>query len=157
MLTDQKDETTLDIQDIKRMIPHRYPFLLVDAVRDIVPHKSAVGIKNVTFNEPHFQGHFPQRPVMPGVTIVEAMAQSAALLVAKSMDLIDNKLLVYFMTIDNCKFRHVVAPPDQLELHVRIERGRGKLWKFHGDGIVSGKLVAEADFTAMIIPPDEDA
>ncbi|GHA42315.1 3-hydroxyacyl-[acyl-carrier-protein] dehydratase FabZ [Amylibacter ulvae] len=144
-----------DIQDIKRMIPHRYPFLLIDAVRDMKLGESAVGIKNVTMNEPHFQGHFPERPVMPGVTIVEAMAQTAAVLVVKTLDMIDNDMLVYFLTIDKCKFRHVVSPPDQLELHVKVVRGRGKLWKFYGEGKVDGKVVAEAEFQAMMVPPEE--
>lgn len=148
-------EIECDIQEIKRMIPHRYPFLLIDAVRDIVPSKSAVGIKNVTFNEPHFQGHFPERPVMPGVTIVEAMAQTAAVLVIKTLGKEDDDFLVYFLTIDKCKFRHVVAPPDQLELHVSVVRGRGKLWRFWGEAKVKGKTVAEAEFTAMMAPPEE--
>ena len=155
MSEEKNDPTYCDIQEIKRMIPHRYPFLLIDAVKDIVPNESAVGIKNVTFNEPHFQGHFPERPVMPGVTIVEAMAQTAAILVAKTMNLIDNDMLVYFLTIDKCKFRHVVAPPDQLELHVKVVRGRGKLWRFYGEGKVDGKVVAEAEFQAMMVPPEE--
>ncbi|MEM9715894.1 MAG: 3-hydroxyacyl-ACP dehydratase FabZ [Pseudomonadota bacterium] len=154
-MSDQTPDNYVDIQEIKRLIPHRYPFLLVDAVKDLVPNESAVGIKNVTFNEPHFQGHFPERPVMPGVTIVEAMAQTAAILVAKTLDMLDNNMLVYFLTIDNCKFRHVVAPPDQLELHVKVLRGRGKLWKFHGEGVVNGTVVTEADFTAMMVPPEE--
>ena len=132
-----------DIQDIKRMIPHRYPFLLIDAVKEI------------KFNEPHFQGHFPERPVMPGVTIVEAMAQTAAVLVVKTLNMIDNNMLVYFLTIDKCKFRHVVSPPDQLELHVKVLRGRGKLWKFYGEGKVGDVVVAEAEFTAMMVPPEE--
>ena len=153
------DETTelynADIQDIKRMIPHRYPFLLIDAVRDIKLGESAVGIKNVTMNEPHFQGHFPERPVMPGVTIVEAMAQTAAVMVVKTLDMMDNNMLVYFLTIDKCKFRHVVSPPDQLELHVKVLRGRGKLWRFYGEGVVDGKVVAEAEFQAMMVPPEE--
>lgn len=155
MTDTSKPDNYADIQEIKRMIPHRYPFLLVDAVKDIVPNESAVGIKNVTMNEPHFQGHFPERPVMPGVTIVEAMAQTAAILVCKTMDLIDNDMLVYFLTIDKCKFRHVVSPPDQLELHVKVVRGRGKLWKFYGEGKVDGKVVAEAEFQAMMVPPEE--
>lgn len=150
------DGLYVDIQEIKRLIPHRYPFLFIDAVKDIVPGETAVGIKNVTMNEPHFQGHFPERPVMPGVTIVEAMAQTAAVLVAKTMDMIDNDMLVYFLTIDKCKFRHVVSPPDQLELHVKIVRGRGKLWRFWGEGKVNGKTVAEAEFNAMMVPPEED-
>ena len=115
-----------DIQDIKRMIPHRYPFLLIERVREIDLNKSAVGIKNVTFNEPHFQGHFPAQPIMPGVTIVEAMAQTAAVLVVMTLDMVDNDMLVYFLSIDNCKFRRPVTPGDQLELHVRVVRGRGK-------------------------------
>lgn len=145
---------TIDIQEIKRLIPHRYPFLFVDKVRDFVPNVSAVGIKNVTTNEPHFQGHFPSQPVMPGVTIVEAMAQTAGILVSKSLELEDSGALVYFLSIDNCKFRHVVGPGDVLELHVKVIRGRGKIWKFHGDAIVNGKIVTEADFAAMIIPPE---
>lgn len=144
-----------DIQDIKRMIPHRYPFLLIDRVRDIDLNKSAVGIKNVTFNEPHFQGHFPAQPIMPGVTIVEAMAQTAAVLVVMTLDMIDNDMLVYFLSIDKCKFRHPVTPGDQLELHVKVIRGRGKLWRFSGEGIVDGKVVAEAEFNAMMVPPED--
>ena len=146
---------TADIQDIKRMIPHRYPFLLIDRVREIDLNKSAVGIKNVTFNEPHFQGHFPAQPIMPGVTIVEAMAQTAAVLVVLTLDMVDNDMLVYFLSIDNCKFRRPVTPGDQLELHVRVVRGRGKLWRFRGEGLVDGKVVAEAEFNAMMVPPED--
>ena len=144
-----------DIQDIKRMIPHRYPFLLIDRVREIDLNKSADGIKNVTFNEPHFQGHFPAQPIMPGVTIVEAMAQTAAVLVVMTLDMVDNDMLVYFLSIDNCKFRRPVTPGDQLELHVRVVRGRGKLWRFRGEGLVDGKVVAEAEFNAMMVPPED--
>ena len=144
-----------DIQDIKRMTPHRYPFLLIDRVREIDLNKSAVGIKNVTFNEPHFQGHFPAQPIMPGVTIVEAMAQTAAVLVVMTLDMVDNDMLVYFLSIDNCKFRRPVTPGDQLELHVRVVRGRGKLWRFRGEGLVDGKVVAEAEFNAMMVPPED--
>lgn len=146
---------TIDIQEIKRLIPHRYPFLFVDKVREFSPKISAVGIKNVTTNEPHFQGHFPSQPVMPGVAIVEAMAQTAGILVSKSLELEDSGALVYFLSIDNCKFRHIVGPGDVLELHVKVIRGRGKIWKFHGDAIVDGRIVTEADFAAMIIPPEE--
>ena len=144
-----------DIQDIKRMIPHRYPFLLIDRVREIDLNKSAVGIKNVTFNEPHFQGHFPAQPIMPGVTIVEAMAQTAAVLVVMTLDMVDDEMLVYFLSIDNCKFRHPVTPGDQLELHVKVVRGRGKLWRFYGEGLVDCKVVAEAEFKAMMVPPED--
>ena len=144
-----------DIQEIKRMIPHRYPFLLIDRVKEIDLNKSAVGIKNVTYNEPHFQGHFPSSPIMPGVTIVEAMAQTAAVLVVMTLDMIDNDMLVYFLSIDKCKFRHPVTPGDQLELHVKVVRGRGKLWRFYGEGKVDGKVVAEAEFNAMMVPPED--
>ncbi|MEM7242079.1 MAG: 3-hydroxyacyl-ACP dehydratase FabZ [Pseudomonadota bacterium] len=154
-MSDEKPANYADIQEIKALIPHRYPFLMIDAVKDIVPNETAVGVKNVTMNEPHFQGHFPERPVMPGVMIVEAMAQTAAILVAKTLDLGENNMLVYFLSIDKCKFRHVVAPPDQLELHVKVIRGRGKLWQFWGEGKVDGKTVAEAEFNAMMMPPEE--
>ncbi|MXU65828.1 3-hydroxyacyl-ACP dehydratase FabZ [Oceanomicrobium pacificus] len=156
-MSEQTTDTALpsaDILEIKRMIPHRYPFLFIDKVRDIKVNESAVGIKNVTVNEPHFEGHFPARPVMPGVTIVEAMAQTAAVLVVKSLDLIDSDMLVYFMTLEKTKFRQIVSPGDQLELHVKVVRGRGKVWKFWGEGMVDGKVVAEAEFSAMIAPPD---
>lgn len=142
--------TEADILLIQRIIPHRYPFLLIDKVRDIVPFKGAVGIKNVTFNEPHFQGHFPAEPVMPGVTIVEAMAQTSAVVVGISLNVIDKPLLTYFMAIDGCKFRRKVVPGDVLELHVSVKRGGGKIWKFAGEARVGGQLAAEAEFTAMM-------
>ncbi|PKP70315.1 MAG: 3-hydroxyacyl-[acyl-carrier-protein] dehydratase FabZ [Alphaproteobacteria bacterium HGW-Alphaproteobacteria-4] len=142
--------TEADILLIQRIIPHRYPFLLIDKVRDIVPFKGAVGIKNVTFNEPHFQGHFPAEPVMPGVTIVEAMAQTSAVVVGISLNVIDKPLLTYFMAIDGCKFRRKVVPGDVLELHVTVKRGGGKIWKFAGQARVDGQLAAEAEFTAMM-------
>lgn len=145
-----------DLEKIKRMIPHRYPFLLVDAVKDIAVNESAVGIKNVTANEPHFQGHFPDKPVMPGVLIVEALAQTAGVLVVETKDMIDQGLLVYFMTLDKVRFRRIVAPGDQLELHVKILRGRGKIWKFWGEAKVGDELAAEAEFSAMIITPDDE-
>jgi len=144
--------TTADIDLIQRIIPHRYPFLLVDRVRDIVPFRSAVGVKNVTFNEPHFQGHFPGAPVMPGVMIVEAMAQTAAVMVGVSADLADKNLLVYFMGIDACKFRRKVGPGDVLRMELTTLRGKpgGKVWKFAGRATVDGDLAAEAEFTAMM-------
>lgn len=144
--------TTADIDLIQRIIPHRYPFLLVDRVRDIVPFRSAVGVKNVTFNEPHFQGHFPGAPIMPGVTIVEAMAQAAAVMVGVSADLADKEMLVYFMGIDGVKFRRKVVPGDVLELHVTTLRGKpgGKVWKFAGRAMVGDEMAAEAEFTAMM-------
>ncbi|MDB6178874.1 3-hydroxyacyl-ACP dehydratase FabZ [Paracoccus sp. Z330] len=142
--------TEADLALIKRLIPHRYPFLFIDKVRDIVPNKGAVGIKNVTCNEPHFEGHFPSRPIMPGVTIIEAMAQTSAVVVGISMDLVDKAMLTYFMGIDNCKFRRMVVPGDVLELHCTVMRGGGKIWKFHGEAKVDGQLAASADFTAMM-------
>lgn len=141
--------------EIKRMIPHRYPFLLIDKVSDMVSGEFALGHKNVTCNEPHFPGHFPAKAVMPGVLIVEAMAQTAAVLVVNTLDLIDKEMLVYFMSIDGCKFRKPVEPGDSLQLHVSVARQRGKVWKFEGKAMVDGGLVTEAEFTAMIVPPEE--
>lgn len=145
--------TVADIHLIQRIIPHRYPFLLVDKVRDIKANESAVGIKNVTFNEPQFQGHFPGTPIFPGVQIIEALAQTAAVLVGVSLDLADKNLLVYFMGIDGCKFRRKVVPGDVLELHVTVKRGGGKVWKFEGQAMVEGELAAQAEFTAMMDLP----
>ena len=141
-----------DIGLIQRIIPHRYPFLLVDRVEDIVGTQSARGIKNVTMNEPHFQGHFPGKPIMPGVTIVEAMAQTAAVMIGTSLGLTDGNLNVYFMAIDNCKFRRMVVPGDVLEMHLETTRGKagGKVWRFKGVATVEGELAAEAEFTAMM-------
>jgi 3-hydroxyacyl-[acyl-carrier-protein] dehydratase len=146
-----------DLSAIKRMIPHRYPFLLIDRVINIAKNEAAVGIKNVTANEPHFEGHFPVRPVMPGVLIVEAMAQTSAVLVVETLGLIDSELLVYFMSIENAKFRHVVQPGDTLELHVAVARARGKVWKFSGQARVGETLCAEAEFAAMIMTREEAA
>lgn len=139
-----------DIDLIQRIIPHRYPFLLVDRVIDIDGVKSATGLKNVSFNEPHFQGHFPGAPIMPGVTIIEAMAQTAAVMVGVTQDMADQNFLIYFMAIDKCKFRRKVVPGDVLKLHIETVRGGSKIWKFKGRGEVDGDLAAEAEFTAMI-------
>ena len=144
------DLRTADIQLIQRIIPHRYPFLLVDRVRDIDGAKSAVGVKNVSFNEPHFQGHFPDQPIMPGVTIIEAMAQTAAVMVGVAEDLADTGFLVYFMAIDSAKFRRKVVPGDILEMHITTKRGGGKVWKFEGRAEVDGDLACEATFSAMM-------
>ncbi|CAM3148337.1 3-hydroxyacyl-ACP dehydratase FabZ [Paracoccus nototheniae] len=146
--------TEADLALIKRIIPHRYPFLFIDKVRDIVPFESAVGIKNVTANEPHFQGHFPDHPIMPGVTIIEAMAQTAAVVVGISMNVIDQDMQTYFMGIDKCKFRRMVVPGDVLELHCRAIRGGGKIWKFEGRAMVDGQMCASAEFTAMMARKD---
>lgn len=118
---------------------------------------SARGIKNVTMNEPHFQGHFPAKPIMPGVTIVEAMAQTAAVMVGAALEMEDRDLLVYFMAIEGCKFRRMVVPGDVLELKVTTTRGKpgGKVWRFHGEATVEGELACEADFTAMMDLPKE--
>jgi 3-hydroxyacyl-[acyl-carrier-protein] dehydratase len=144
-----------DILQIKRMIPHRYPFLMIDRVVNMASGKSAVGVKNVTVNEPQFDGHFPVRPVMPGVLIIEAMAQTAAVLVVETLDLYDSDRLVYFMSIDGAKFRLPVVPGDQLELHVEVIRGKSKVWKFNGTGKIGDRICAEAVFTAMIMTPEE--
>ncbi|MEM6340001.1 MAG: 3-hydroxyacyl-ACP dehydratase FabZ [Pseudomonadota bacterium] len=154
MTTDLK---TADIGLIQRILPHRYPFLLVDRVTDIDGCESALGIKNVTMNEPHFQGHFPGKPIMPGVTIIEAMAQTSAVMVGVSMDTADQNLLVYFMAIEKCKFRRMVVPGDRLMLRVKTLRGKpgGKVWRFGGVAEVEGELACEAEFTAMMELPSE--
>jgi 3-hydroxyacyl-[acyl-carrier-protein] dehydratase len=149
------DLGSVDVNAIKRMIPHRYPFLMIDRVVNIDLHKSAVGLKGVTANEPHFEGHFPSRPVMPGVLIVEAMAQTAAVLVVRTLGQHDSDRLVYFMSIERAKFRSVVQPGEMLELHVEALRGRSKVWKFRGTARVGDRLCAEADFTAMIMSPED--
>ena len=157
-MTSEAIETKTGVADlarIKRMIPHRYPFLLIDRVEQIRKNESAIGIKNVSANEPYFQGHFPSEPVRPGVLIVEAMAQTAGVLVVETLEMIDQDLLVYFMTIDNCRFRNKVTPGDVLELHVRITRSRGRVFRFAGQAKVAGKLVAEAVFSAMIVDRDD--
>lgn len=142
---------TLDIARIMRAIPHRYPFLLVDRIVDVTLDESCTGIKNVTINENFFQGHFPQEPVMPGVLIIECMAQTAAVLVVESLGPHAQGKLVYFMTIENAKFRKPVGPGDQMRARVVRERKRGNVWKFNGEAHVDGVLVAEANFGAMIL------
>jgi len=148
-------QETADLDRIKRMIPHRDPFLMIDAVRDIKNAESAVGEKAVTGDEYFFEGHFPGRPIMPGVLIVEAMAQTAAVLVVQTLDMVDQGKLVYFMTVDKTRFRAPVEPGAQLELHVTVQRSKGRVWKFNGIGKVDGKAVAEAEFSAMIVDPPE--
>ena len=144
--------TSADIQLIQRILPHRYPFLLVDKVVDIVGIDSAIGIKNVTMNEPHFQGHFPGMPIMPGVTIIEAMAQTAAIMVGTTLEMADKEMKVYFMAIDKAKFRRKVIPGDVLEMRLKTLRGKagGKVWRFGGVASVDGEMAAEAEFTAMM-------
>jgi len=152
-VSDEKSATleTLDILRIMSMLPHRYPFLLVDRVEQIEGDNSAVGIKNVTVNEPHFQGHFPSQPVMPGVLIIEAMAQTAGVICVNTMEG-DSPTLVYFMTIDNAKFRRPVVPGDRLEIHVRKQKKRGNIWRFACEAKVDGVIAAEAEITAMMSP-----
>jgi 3-hydroxyacyl-[acyl-carrier-protein] dehydratase len=145
------DVTEADIDLILRILPHRYPFLLVDRVERIALGKSAVGRKCVSVNEPHFTGHFPGVPIMPGVLIIEAMAQTSAVLVGLTLDLVDRDPLVYFMSVDEAKFRRKVVPGDVLELKVTVQRQRGKVWRFAGEARVGGEVAAEAVFTAMII------
>jgi 3-hydroxyacyl-[acyl-carrier-protein] dehydratase len=141
----------LDIERIKAMIPHRYPMLMIDKVIDVIASTSATGVKNVTVNEPFFQGHFPARPVMPGVLIIEAMAQTAAVLVVHSLGPSAEGKLVYFMSVDDARFRKPVVPGDVLLIHVAKERHRGNVWKFNARAMVKDTLVAEATYAAMIL------
>jgi len=142
-----------DIHLIQRILPHRYPFLLVDRVVEIDGAKSCVGIKNVTMNEPQFTGHFPQTPVFPGVLMIEAMAQTACVMVGVEHDFADSDTLVYFMAIDKAKFRRKVVPGDVMRMAIETRRGGGKVWKFEGRATVEGELACEAEFTAMMDLP----
>ncbi len=141
----------IDIERIMQLIPHRYPFLMIDRVVDVVRNQSAVGVKNVSINEPQFQGHFGRHPVMPGVYIIEAMAQSAAVLVVETLGREFEGRLVYFMGIDRARFRKPVTPGDVMKVHVHKERRRGMIWKFSAVARVDGTAVAEASFSAMIL------
>ena len=141
----------VDLRRIMEVLPHRYPMLMVDRIVDLVAFETATGIKCVTASEPHFQGHFPAKPIMPGVLIIEAMAQTGAVLVVQSTDLDTKGKLVYFMSIDDARFRHPVVPGDVLHLEVRILRHRETVWKFSGQAKVDGKLCAEATYTAMVV------
>ena len=138
----------LNTRDIKKIMPHRYPFLLVDRVTEIEPNKKAVGLKNVTFNEPFFQGHFPGNPIMPGVLVLEAMAQVSGILAMHNRP---KGSSVYFMSIEKAKFRKPVVPGDQLQFEISVLQKRKNVWKFAGQTFVDGKVVAEAEFKAMII------
>jgi 3-hydroxyacyl-[acyl-carrier-protein] dehydratase len=143
--------TRIDIQRIMQMIPHRHPFLMIDKVVDVIANECATGIKNVSINENFFQGHFPARPVMPGVLIIEAMAQTAAVLVVHTLGPESEGKLVYFMSVDNARFRRPVLPGDRLDVHVAKQRNRGNVWKFEGRAKVGDDLAAEAVFAAMIL------
>ncbi|MEK9945307.1 MAG: 3-hydroxyacyl-ACP dehydratase FabZ [Alphaproteobacteria bacterium] len=150
----QQDTNTADISRIVEMIPHRYPMLMIDRVVDIVPDQSATGIKNVSINEPQFRGHFPNHPVMPGVMIVESMAQTAAVLVVHTLGPDAEGKLVYFMSIDGARFRRPVVPGDAMRVEVVKVRNRGPVWKFQATAKVDGNVVAEAEFAAMIREDD---
>src|ERR1043166_2287748 len=145
-------KTTIDIQGILERIPHRFPMLLIDQMIDVVPGGRGTGIKNVTVNEPFFQGHFPGHPIMPGVLIIEAMAQTSAVLVVDTLDHVEEgRHLVYFMTIDEARFRRPVFPGDTLHIKVQKVRQRGNVWKFHGEAYVGAEKAAEANYSAMLI------
>ena len=143
---------TLDVEAIKEMIPHRHPFLMIDGVIKLVPDVEVTGIKNVTGEEDFFEGHFPGHPIMPGVLIVEAMAQTSAILVIGTVGKQPGSV-VYFMSVDQARFRKPVFPGDRLMLHVVKQRNRGKVWKFKGEARVGDNLVAEATFSAMLVEP----
>jgi 3-hydroxyacyl-[acyl-carrier-protein] dehydratase len=140
---------TVDLQQLLELLPHRYPFLMVDRIVDIDGAESAVGVKCVTFNEPHFAGHFPGRPIMPGVLLVEGLAQTAGAICIRALKG-STPSVVYFLTIDQCKFRHPVVPGDVVEYHVKKLRNRGNVWKFSGEVRVGATRVAEAVISAMI-------
>jgi 3-hydroxyacyl-[acyl-carrier-protein] dehydratase len=143
--------TEIDITEILSRIPHRYPFLLVDRAEEYRPSQSIVGIKCVTFNEPFFQGHFPGYPVMPGVLIVEALAQTGAVLMSKSLDVDVAGKTILFMSLDNCRFRLPVRPGDVIRMPVEVLRARGDIFKFRGRAMVGEKVAAEAEFAAMVV------
>ena len=145
------EDTFIDIEKIVEMIPHRYPFLMIDRVSDLVPEESAVGHKNVTINEPYFQGHFPSKPIMPGVLIIEAMAQTSAVLVVHTLGGEAEDKLVYFMSVENAKFRRPVQPGDVMKIYVNTKQHRKAVWKFDGVAKVDEQIVAESTFTAMIM------
>jgi len=144
-------ETDIDIHEVMRRIPHRPPFLLIDRATDYRPSQSLTGIKCVTINEPFFVGHFPGAPVMPGVLVIEAMAQTGGLLMSKSWDVAPEGKIILFMSVDNCRFRHPVRPGDVLRLNVEVARARGDVVKFRGRAMVGEKLAAEAEFAAMLV------
>lgn len=146
-----ESETNIDITEVLARIPHRYPFLLVDRAEDYRAHESIVGIKCVTFNEPFFQGHFPGYPVMPGVLIIEALAQTGAVLMSKSLDVDVAGKTILFMSLDNCRFRHPVRPGDVVRMPVEVLRARGDVFKFRGRALVGDKVAAEAEFAAMVV------
>lgn len=146
-------KSVLEVEELMQLLPHRYPMLMVDRLIDIKPGESAIGVKNVSINEPFFAGHFPQKPVMPGVLIIEAMAQAAAAFVAYTEQIDTEGKIVLFMGVDRSRFRKPVAPGDQLLLHVKTTQRRPPVWRFEGEGVVDGKRVADAQFAAMLSQP----
>jgi 3-hydroxyacyl-[acyl-carrier-protein] dehydratase len=148
---------TADVMQIMALLPHRAPMLMIERVIEINRNISATGIKSVSINEPYFAGHFPGHPVMPGVLIVEAMAQTAGALVVHSLGGANVDKIVYFMTIDKARFRHPVVPGDQLKIPVKVQRSRGPVWRFSGEAFVNGRLCAEAEFSAMIVQQNAKA
>ena len=142
---------SIDAKEILNLIPHRYPFLLVDRIEEIIVNQSCTGIKNVTINEPFFPGHFPGHPIMPGVLIIESMAQTASALVVYGYDGDIEGLSVYLMKVDKAKFRKPVLPGDQLRMEIIKERNKGEVWQFFGKAFVDDNLVAEASITAMVV------
>jgi 3-hydroxyacyl-[acyl-carrier-protein] dehydratase len=153
--TEKRQLGTADIMRVLKLLPHRYPFLMVDRIIDMDGDESAVGLKSVSINEPFFQGHFPGFPVMPGVLIIEGMAQTAGALCVAAADTSYKPQLVYFMGIDRAKFRRPVLPGDLLEYHVKKVRSRGRAWRFYGRAKVNGQVVAEAEVSAMILDPED--
>lgn len=150
------ESSIINTKKLMDMLPHRYPMLLVDFLEKVDVNKSAIGVKNVSIGEPFFEGHFPGNPIMPGVLIVEAMAQTAGALVVESLNLHGSGSLVYFMSIEKAKFRKLVLPGDILKLHVEVVKARTKVWKFKGQALVKDELVAESEFTAMMAKPDSN-
>jgi 3-hydroxyacyl-[acyl-carrier-protein] dehydratase len=146
---------SMNIQEILQVLPHRYPFLLLDRMEEIVLGHSAVGIKNVTANEPCFMGHFPENPIMPGVLIIEALAQTSAALVMRTMNITHHDHLVYFMSITDARFRKAVRPGDRVRLQVHQRHNRGMVWRFFGQACVDGAVMAEATYTATIVKREE--
>ena len=150
-MSEAESAPVIEMQEILRRIPHRYPFLMIDRAEDYVPHTSITGIKCVTANEPYFVGHFPGNPVMPGVLIIEAVGQSGAVLMSKSLNADITGKTIFFAAVDNVRFRHPVRPGDVLRMAVIVLKHRGDLFKFQGKAYVGDKLAAEVEFTAMVV------
>ena len=150
-MTEATTLETIDIQRLMELLPHRYPFLLVDKIRNVNRDESGVGIKNVTANEPQFTGHFPERPIFPGVLIIEGMAQTAGAMCVAARGSVSRPKAVYFMTIDKVKFRKPVVPGDTLEYHLVKTAQRKNMWWFRGEAKVDGQKVAEAELSAMLL------